>query len=141
MNDTTAIAAAGLAAIAALHAVWAAGATWPAADRSAFADAVGGRANGATPGPWECLTVSGLLAAAAGLVGGYPRRAPRLRRAGAGAVISALVLRGTLSLADRVDLAAGGEVSDRFRALDRQAYGPLCFTLAALALPAAVELA
>ncbi len=140
MNDTTEIAAAGLAGIAALHALWAAGSTWPLADRNALADAVCGRTDGSAPGPLACLTVSGLLAGAAGLVGGYPRRAPRLRRAGAGAVISALVLRGTLSLAGRVDLAVPSAVSTRFRALDRQAYGPLCFTLAALALPAAVEL-
>ena len=84
MHDTTEIAAAGLAGIAALHALWAAGSTWPLADRNALADAVCGRTDGSTPGPLTCLTVSGLLAGAAGLVGGYPRRAPRLRRAGAG---------------------------------------------------------
>ena len=117
--------------------VWATGSSWPLADHEQLADLVAGRVGSAPPPPSQCLAVAGLLTTAAALVGGRPRRTPRLRRAGAGTVVAVLSLRGALGLAGRTDLAVPGSVSPGFRALDRRAYAPLCLTLAALSLPAA----
>jgi len=129
------LAAAGLGGLAGLHAVWATGSSWPLADRAALADAVAGRRR--LPSTGACLVVAGLLATAAGLVAGRPRRLPRLRRAGAGGVTATLAVRGALGLAGRTDLISPGAVSARFRRLDRQVYSPCCLALAALCAPAA----
>ena len=129
------LAAAGLGGLAGLHALWATGTPWPLADRAALADAVAGRRR--FPSTVACLGVAGLLAAAAGLVAGRPRRLPRLRRTGAAGVTAALALRGVLGLAGRTDLVSPGATSARFRSLDRRLYTPCCLTLAALSAPAA----
>jgi hypothetical protein len=134
---STGAGAAGLAAIAGIHVMWAVGSPWPLPDREALADAVIGRAGGEVPSPAACLTVAGLLVTAASLVGGLPRRKPRLRRIGALGVVVTLGARGSVGLAGRTDLLSPGSSSQRFRELDRRIYAPLCLALAALALPAA----
>jgi Protein of unknown function (DUF3995) len=129
------LAAAGLGGLAGLHLVWATGTPWPLADRAALADAVAGRRR--FPSTAVCLGVAGLLATAAGVVAGRPRRLPRVRRGAAAGVTAALALRGALGLAGRTDLVSPGATSDRFRSLDRRLYSPCCLTLAALSAPAA----
>jgi hypothetical protein len=129
------LAAAGLGGLAGLHAVWATGTPWPLADRAALADAVAGRSR--FPSTAACLGVAGLLAGAAGVVAGRPRRYPRMRRAAAAGVTAALAIRGALGLAGRTDLISPGATSDRFRTLDRRLYSPCCLALAALSAPAA----
>jgi Protein of unknown function (DUF3995) len=129
------LATAGLGGLAGLHAVWATGSPWPLADRGALADAVAGRRR--FPSAGACVGVAGLLATAAAIVGGRPRRLPRLRRAGAAGVTAALAVRGALGLAGRTDLVSPGATSARFRSLDRRIYSPCCLTLAALSAPAA----
>lgn len=127
--------AAGLGALAALHAAWGLGASWPLGDREALADAVVGRRE--VPPAAACWAVAGALGAAAALVDGRPRALPRLRRAGAAGVVLILAGRGLLGLAGRTDVVSPGSSSARFRELDRRRYSPLCLALAALALPAA----
>ncbi len=141
---STRLAAAGLTAIAGVHLLWAAGSSWPLADREALADAVIGRPGGRFPSPAACLTVAGLLGIAASVVGGRPRLHPRVRRVGVIGVVTTLATRAGLGLTGRTDLLSPGSASPRFRELDRRFYSPhrrfyspLCLTLAALALPAA----
>lgn len=119
---STLSAAAGLGAVGALHAIWATGSAWPLRDKRQLTDSVSGRPGDDPPSPAACLGVAGLLAAAAGLVGGRPRRSPRVSRIGSAGVVATLTARGS--------------ESQRFRRLDRRIYSPLCLTLAALALPA-----
>jgi hypothetical protein len=138
-SASTGLAAVGLGAIGALHLLWAAGASWPLADRSELADAVIGRAGGGVPPPSACVAVAGALTVASGLVGGHPAVDPRLRRAGARATVAVLGVRGSLGLLGRTDLLSPGSASPRFRRLDRRIYSPLCLTLAALALPAGLR--
>jgi Protein of unknown function (DUF3995) len=126
-----------LGGLAGLHAFWATGSPWPLRDRAAFADAVTGQSE--FPSPAACLLVAGLLASGAGVVAGWPRRRPRLRRVGAAAVTGALAVRGTLGMAGRTHLVSPGATSARFRSLDRRLYAPLCLTLAVLSAPAATD--
>jgi hypothetical protein len=136
---STAAATAGLGALAAIHVAWATGSPWPLTDRAALADAVIGRAGAEVPSPAACLAVASALTTAASLVGGRPRRTPRLRGMGVIGVVAILGTRGTFGLAGRTDLISPGSSSPRFRALDRRFYSPICLTLAALALPAIVQ--
>jgi hypothetical protein len=121
-NWRTNIASAALLAISGLHVAWGLGASWPQIDREP-AD------------PVACFAVAGLLGVAAGLVAGRPRRAPRLNRLGARAVTGVLATRGAFGMAGRTDLLASGASSERFRAMDRRMYSPVCLALAALSLP------
>jgi hypothetical protein len=130
-------AAATLAGLAGLHALWASGSSWPARDRAELADLMAGRAGGPVPPPAACLTVALLLAAASGVVAGRPRRVPVLQRAAAGGVAAVLAVRGTCGLVGRTDLVSPGSVSPRFRRLDRRVYSPLCLALAAAAASSA----
>jgi hypothetical protein len=106
-------------------------------DHDALVEAVIGRAGGDVPSPAACLTVAGLLGAAAGLIGGWPAGKPRVRQAGAIGVAATLTTRAGLGLAGHTDLLSPGSNSRRFRELDRRIYSPLCLLLAVLALPAA----
>lgn len=128
------LSAAGLLAIGGMHAGWAAGASWPFPDRAALAGHGTGRAH--VPGAGPCLAVAGLLAAAAGLVAGHPRRAPRIQRGGAAGAVTVLAVRGCLGLAGRTDIVAPGSTSAAFRERDRRFYSPLCLALAVTAAPA-----
>jgi hypothetical protein len=130
-------AAATLFALAALHALWATGSSWPVKDRAALAELMAGRAGGSVPPAAACLTVAALLTSASLLVGGRPRRLPALRRAGARAVAGVLGVRGVLGIAGRTDLVSGGSTAPRFRRLDRRYYSPLCLVLAASAASSA----
>jgi hypothetical protein len=126
-----------LLALAGLHAGWAFGWSWPARDRDQLADLMAGRADGSVPPPAACVAVAGLLASAAGLVAGRPRRGSRLRPAGALGVAAVLGVRGACGLAGRTDLVSPGSTSPRFRRLDRRYYSPLCVLLAAAAASSA----
>jgi Protein of unknown function (DUF3995) len=134
----TRIASASLLAIAGLHLNWASGSAWPLGERGELADQVAGRVDGDPPSAAACLFVAVLLGAAAAFVNGRPRRAPGISRLGAAGVVATLAARGGLGMAGRTDLIARGSVSERFRARDRRVYSPLCLTLAALSLPAAL---
>lgn len=59
-----------LGAIGVVHVAWAAGSAWPARDRAALADAVGGFA--AMPGRAACLAVASALGLAACAVARRP---------------------------------------------------------------------
>jgi hypothetical protein len=126
-----------LLAIAGLHAAWASGSSWPAKDRETLADLMAGRAGGAVPPPAACLTVATLLASGSALVAGWPRRLPRLQRAGAFGVAAVLGIRGACGVAGRTDVVSPGSTSPAFRRLDRRYYSPLCLVLAAAAASSA----
>lgn len=97
----------GLLAVAAVHANWATGSSWPLPDRRRLARTVAGREE--MPSAAACLAVAALLTAAAGLVAGLPRGAPRL---------------GGLMPQQRA--------SEAFARWDRRLYSPLCLLLAGL---------
>jgi Protein of unknown function (DUF3995) len=105
-------------------------------DGSALADGVAGRSGGEQHTAAECLAVAGALGLAAAFVSGRPRRAPAISRAGAAGVVAVLATRGAFGLAGRTDVLSPGATSERFRALDRRVYSPLCLALALGALPA-----
>ncbi len=117
----------GLLAVAAVHANWARGSSWPLPDRRRLAWMVVGSEE--MPSATACLAVTGLLTVAAGLVAGLPRRAPRLGRMGAAGVVAALAARGVLGAAG---LMPGQSVSEAFARWDRRLYSPLCLLLAGL---------
>lgn len=119
-----------LAGLAVTHAAWAAGSSWPFADRADLADAVIGAPD--VPGPAACLAVSGALAAAAAIVGGASRLHPALGRAGRAGVAAVLAVRGGLGLAGRTSLVSPASQSERFIRLDRRVYSPACLALAVL---------
>ena len=126
-----------LVSIGAAHLAWAAGASWPAADRAQLADRMAGRPPEGMPGTLACVSVAGLCFAAGALVAGGARHTGPARRIGVATVVSVLVVRGALGLAGRTDLVSPGSDSPRFRDLDRRVYSPLCLAIAAMALPAA----
>lgn len=115
-----------LAAIAVLHALWAAGAAWPAGDRRQLADAVAGTED--MPPPGACLAVAVALSAAAALVAGAggQRRPVRLARTG---VAVGLLVRGVAGVTGATGLLVPWAPSASFQALDRRWYGPLCLGL------------
>jgi hypothetical protein len=126
--------AASLLALSGLHAVWATGSSWPARDGDALAVATGGRPGAPGHSAAACLGVAGLLATAAALVAGRPRRSPAISLAGSAAVAAVLAARGAFGLAGRTDALSSGATTARFRTLDRSLYSPLCVALAWAAL-------
>lgn len=138
MTTAPRLSAAGLAAIAGLHCVWATGSPWPLRSRRALTEQVVGRSS-QPPSPSACLAVAALLAVAAGLLDGHPRSRPEISRVGSAGVIAVLGLRGVLGLAGRTDLVSPGSTSSAFRSRDRWVYGPTCLALAALATPAVLS--
>jgi hypothetical protein len=121
--------------VAALHAAWGAGKSFPFRDREHLADAVVG--NAAVPPAPACYAVAGALTAAAALVQGFPAGHPTLRRVGLLGVAVVLGGRGVLGLTGRTDLVSPARTSARFRRLDRNLYSPLCLALASGAWSAA----
>jgi hypothetical protein len=133
---TTSAASTGFLALAGLHVVWATGSSWPLRDEGELLDEVTGRPGGTAPSPVACLAVAGALTTAAALVSGRPRRRQWVSRMGSTGVVAAFATRGAFGLAGKTDLLVKGSSSERFRARDRQIYGPICLTLAALSAPA-----
>ena len=134
----TRTASSGLLAIAGLHAAWAAGSAWPCKDRETLSDLVAGRPDRQMPPAAASLAVSALLSTAAAVVGGHPRRLPRLRRLGAACVVAVLTVRGSTGVLGCTNVLVSWTPGERFRDRDRRYYGPLCLALAALASPAAI---
>ena len=115
-----------LAGIAALHALWGAGAAWPAEDRRQLADAVAGTKD--MPSPVACFAVAGALLTAAALVAGAGGQRPRVLQARTGVAVCLLV-RGVAGVTGATGLLVPWAPSASFRALDRRWYGPLCLVL------------
>jgi len=123
-----AIAAAGLAAAAALHILWASGSSWPAKDYDELADLVVGRG----PFPSRPLTaiVAISLAGASSIAVLASRPAPshsRLVRLGVKAVAVTLLARGVSGLV--WSSLPGGKASPEYRHWDRRLYSPVCIVL------------
>ena len=116
-----------LAALGALHAVWATGSPWPAASRAELSDAVFSQ-DEAMPPDWATWTVAGLLVAAAGVVGAAARETPRRGlRAATLALAGVFGLRAVAYVPGDV---AGGP-STTYQRLDLAVYSPLCAAIAA----------
>ena len=121
----------GLLTVAAAHANWATGSSWPLPDRRELARAVIGSEE--MPSATACLAVAALLTVAAGFVAGYPRRAPRLGRLGAAGVVAALAARGLVgAVGFTPGLMPEQRVPEAFARWDRRLYSPLCLLLAGL---------
>ena len=121
----------GLLAVAAVHANWATGSSWPLPDRRGLARALVGREEmlSAT----ACIAVATLLTVAAGLVAGFPRRSPRLGELGAVGVVAVLAARGVVGAVGLMPaLMPEQPVSEAFARWDRRLYSPLCLLLAGL---------
>lgn len=117
-----------LAGVAALHALWGRGSTFPFASRDRLNDTVIGRQ--ATPSPAACYGVAGLLTAASALVAGLPSPRSRVRRAGVATVAVSLGARAMLGFTGTTDIVSPGSVSEQFQRMDRRVYSPLCLALA-----------
>ena len=122
MGRSALVAPGALAAASLVHAAWAFGVTWPAADRRSLAEAVAGSAD--MPGALACGVVSATLAAAAALTAGAGANHPVavLSRA---AVAAALLGRAGTGLAGRTSLLVPWTPSQHFVELDRRVYGPV----------------
>ncbi|MFF5212759.1 DUF3995 domain-containing protein [Streptosporangium sp. NPDC000396] len=131
-----------LLAVAALHAAWATGVSWPADDPVSFARSVVG-VNGAEELPPAAATaaVAALLLCAAVLLlvradvlgarvrGLAAAKLPRrLVAVGCGAVAGVLLLRGAGGLAMHVT-GWGGETPGEFLSRDLWIYSPLCVAM------------
>ncbi|MGZ9935519.1 DUF3995 domain-containing protein [Streptomyces sp. NC-S4] len=127
-------AAGGLAAAAALHAVWTRS-PWPLSSPAELAEVVVGTGEDGLPSAAATAAVAGLLTAAAGLVlaGARPDSAlgrARLVRAGLWTVCAVLAARGLGGLA-----VSGLDVQQapaRYTAMDLRLYSPLCLGLSFL---------
>jgi hypothetical protein len=117
-----------LAALADVHAAWAFGSPFPAHDRRELADLVAGHDE--MPGRAECLAVAGLLGVAAVLVADVLPVPRWVRRGGVWGVAAALGGRSALGFTGRTGSVVPWTPSDRFVALDRRWYAPLCAALA-----------
>lgn len=111
--------------LAAVHANWARGSSWPASDRRRLAERIIGRDK--MPSASACLVVSALLTLGGSLVAGWPEGKPRLQKVGAAGVAATLAVRGLAGAAGLVPVA-----SEKFLWWDRRLYSPLCLVLAAL---------
>ncbi len=120
-----AVACISLSALSILHIAWGLGSAWPARDRAALAEAIGGFSE--VPGIVACLVIAKCLALAACCVAGVPRSMPRTTRAGSAAV--ALVL-GARAVAGWAGWMPHARRSTTFAALDRRLYSPVCSALA-----------
>ncbi len=134
------VTAAGLGAIAAVHAAWAEGSTWPRTSPDELADLVVGRRP--FPSPEATWTVAGLLVVAAASTGiaaarpsGLDGRARSVAIAGATVTAAALLLRGVGGLV--VSGAGLLTATEEFRRHDLALYSPLCLGLGAGAAMAA----
>ena len=117
----------GLLAVAAVHATWAQGSSWPLADQRRLAWTVYGSET--MPSAPACLAVTALLTVGAGLVAGLPRSAPRLGRLGSAGIVEVLAARGVVGA---VGLMPQQRTSPAFARWDRRLYSPLCLSLAGL---------
>lgn len=111
--------------LAAVHANWARGSSWPAASEQQLARAVIGEDK--MPSPGACLVVVALLVVSGSLVAGWPRSKHWLQRVGAAGVAATLAARGIVGAAGLIPLT-----SETFLKWDRRLYSPLCFLLAVL---------
>lgn len=133
-------AAAGLGAIAVLHAVWMF-TRWPLESDAEFAEVVVGTTDGQTPPVAAAGGVAVLLGVAAWLVWrrslAAPSDQPRYVRVGAWTVAVTLLLRGSLGLlVSGLDLTTSPE---RYDLWDLRLYSPLSITLGALSLAVAMS--
>ncbi|MFJ9766333.1 DUF3995 domain-containing protein [Streptomyces erythrochromogenes] len=128
------VAAGGLAAIAALHAVWVRS-PWPLGSPAELAEVVVGAEQEALPSAAATAAVAGLLAAASGMVldGARPDSAlgrARLVRAGLWTVSAVLAARGLGGLVvSGLDLQ---QAPARYTEMDLRLYSPLCLALSSL---------
>jgi hypothetical protein len=126
------VATSGLSAAAVLHAAWALGSPWPAADQDELADLVVGR----RPFPSSALTwgVVGLLTTAAGITAAASTTASQRRwvRTGARSVGTVLLARAVGGLV--VSRTQGVEATAVYRRNDMRVYSPLCLVLGTAAM-------
>jgi hypothetical protein len=111
--------------LAAMHANWARGSSWPASNERRLAERIIG--GDEMPSASACLVVAALLAVGGSLVAGWPGSKPRLQRFGAAGVAATLAARGLAGATGLMPLT-----SETFLWWDRRLYSPLCLLLAAL---------
>jgi hypothetical protein len=128
------VAVVSLGSIGGLHLLWALGSPWPAADRAALADAIGGFAE--VPRPAACIAVAALLALSASATAGFPRSCPPIVRCVRAATWIVLALRGIVGITGNMPQARR---SATFAALDRRVYSPICLAIAAGAFVGTIE--
>lgn len=126
------VATTGLGAAAVLHAAWATGSPWPAANQDELADLV----VGCRPFPSAALTwaIVGLLTSGAGITAAASTTASYRRwvRLGARGVGTALLARGVGGL-----VVSGNQIADStavYRRNDLRIYSPLCLVLGTAAM-------
>lgn len=126
-------ASATLFAIAAIHAAWGAGSTWPYPDGPTLARNVLGLSDSpGAPPPAATMAVSGALAAAAAAAVARTSVNPRIRTAARLITLPAaavLALRGVGGFAQ--SLLAPDAATEEFTRNDLRLYSPLCLALAA----------
>ncbi len=116
-----------------LHALWAAGSTWPRRNADELADLVVGKRP--FPSARDTSVVAGLLAGAKGSVAARASLVPVPAELQSLVSLSAKVVAGVLLARGVGGLVAGvfgvGNVTDEFRYYDARIYSPLCVALGA----------
>ncbi len=128
MRRSALVAPSALAAASVVHAAWAFGVSWPAADRRELADSVAGSAD--MPGALACGVVSGALAAAAALTAGVGGDHPVAVLSRAAVAVGLLARAGT-GFAGRTGLLVPWTPPQHLE-LDRRVYGPMCGVVGSL---------
>ncbi len=118
---------AGFAALAVLHAIWAAGSPWPAKTRDELAQAVIGQPQ-AMPGTAPTAVVAVASAGSSLLASGALGRG-RLQRLGVRAAGAFLLLRASLGGDATLELMGMPPAGERFLRLDRRYYRPFAAIL------------
>lgn len=122
-----AVAALGLGAIAALHAVWVTGSSWPAQDRKRLGEAVVGQTD-VQPAPLSTAVVAA-GAAGAGLVVAGAFGDGRLQRLGLRGMGAIMLLRAAFGGEAALAVLGLPPAGDLFRRLDARYYRPFAAVL------------
>jgi hypothetical protein len=128
-QSTGRLTAIALVAIAALHAAWGLGASFPFRTREELADSVVG--SDEMPTFRACVTVAAMLVVAAFIVARIVPLPKLLRTVALRVIASALATRGIAGALGRTSALSPGSDSVAFSRLDKRLYSPLCLWLAA----------
>ena len=112
-----------LAALAALHALWATGSAWPARDRRRLAQLVAGTER--MPGRVPCTAVACGLAGSSAVVAGLGGEGS-IARGARGVVCGAFLVRGGAGVTGSTQHLVSWTPAPEFVRRDRRWYGPLC---------------
>lgn len=128
MAKRSVVTGATLLALAALHAAWGLGSSFPFHERVELADAVIGRRS--VPSSRACFVVASMLTAGSALVLNLVPMPKRMRTVALATMAAVLMIRSAAGFSSNTSRLSKGSDSQRFQRLDRRLYSPLFLLLA-----------